>query len=233
MPKTFVRRVQVGKSHAANVLDAGDYKISQSGLIDTEIHCEDCDHHIGEFERYAASALDQLRRTAADAPIGYCRQDNFDSERFLRFCASLLWKYSITKEVKTLKLGPYQSLVREIAFNNAPIPERFDARIFRLILSPNNEQDPSSDHDFAYRSPSRDRQDGVNCYRFMAGGCVIFVRLDKQTPTSSEPVNCWIRCDTNINFMVAPAPTFEEFRKARQLIAKNPKLSKYLEKHTD
>jgi hypothetical protein len=225
IPRVFATEVQTGKAHAASVGTSGRFVPSQSGLFDPDILCETCDGHIGQFEKYAATALARLRRLAATQTLGLCIVDHFDGDRFLRFCAALLWKYSVAKKgYGRIQLGPYQSIVRAIAFDDAAIPDTFDALIFRLKLNPSDEAV------FAYRAPLLDRKGSINMVRFAVGGCVVFVRTDQRTLNNKFLEPCWIRGKHTITFIIAPAQEFEEFTKMRQAVTGNAGLSRFLDR---
>jgi hypothetical protein len=222
MPRAFIRPVQVGKSHAF-VSQSGDFRISQSGIFDRNILCETCDNNIGKLEDYASTILSQARQSSPNE-YDFYEVDPFDGNRFIRFCSSLLWKYSATqKEYGRLDLGPYQKILREISFNNACIPDSVDAFIILLKRFPDDKEI------IGYRAPLLDRKESINFARFWIGGFLVFVKLDKRRYKNSNFLPCLMRNKMKVTIGIAPATMFEEFNDARKLVFGNQRLSNFLE----
>lgn len=226
IPQAFAKEVNVGKAHAAGVTKVGRFWISQAGRFDSNILCADCDNGIGRFEAYAVKALARLRKAGLNQPLGHCVAEDVDGNQFLRFCAALLWKYSVTgKEQGRIRLGPYQSIARALAFDpDSVIPESFDAFITRPMRKPDDQEV------IFYRAPLLERREGVNFARFSVGGCVVFVRLDKRPLAEPFFAPCWIKGKNTIKFAIAPATVYEEFQTAQRLMNEDEKLSGFLER---
>ncbi|VVO95881.1 hypothetical protein PS865_02587 [Pseudomonas fluorescens] len=223
LPRTFAREVQVGKAHAL-ARSSDDYDHTQSGVFEQDMLCKNCDNNLGKFENIAAQAFRKIRKSAKDAVVGKYLLTGSKGDDILRFAAGTLWKYSVSSEQNgRIDLGPYRDILRDIAFNQSPIPASIDALLFRLKT---HDED---DGVFAYRTPKSDRQEGVNGYRLLVGGMLIFIKTDKQNPKSDAYTLGSIRGKTDLPYIVLPAQEFEEFRKARDLVQSGP-LSAFLDK---
>lgn len=223
LPRTFAREVQVGKAHAL-ARSPDDYDHTQSGVFEQDMLCKNCDNNLGKFENIAAQAFRKIRKSAKDAVVGKYLLAGSKGDDILRFAAGTLWKYSVSSEQNgRIDLGPYRDILRDIAFNQSPIPASIDALLFRLKT---HDED---DGVFAYRTPKSDRQEGVNGYRLLVGGMLIFIKTDKQNPKSDAYTLGSIRGKTDLPYIVLPAQEFEEFRKARDLVQSGP-LSAFLDK---
>lgn len=223
IPKTFAREVQVGKAHAL-VRNPEDFDHTQSGIFEKNILCKNCDNSLGKFENIAAQTFRKIRSSAIAAVIGSYTLPDSAGDDILRFAAGLLWKYSVASEQNgRIYLGPYGETLRDIAFNQSPIPTSIDALLFRL---------KSHDRDdgvFAYRTPKPDRQQGMNGYRILVGGMFIFIKIDRQIPKTHAYQLGSIRGKTDLPYIVLPAQKFEEFSKASSLV-ESEHLSSFLDK---
>lgn len=229
IPKTLATEVNEGQAHAAAAVSGEEFRHSQSGLWDRDILCAECDQEIGKWENHASNVLQRIREKAADEPYGKYSVEA-DGDKLLRFCAALLWKYSVTKrEFGRIKLGPYQRILRGIAFEGSDISSRFNAFLFRLKLS------REDDDVFAYRAPTpdkvEDRKTGrsVNLQRFLVGGCLFFARLDQRSLHNPEITDCWLRGKNRITFISLPAQQFEEYRELTKYATGDSNLSDFLE----
>src|SRR5438876_8781160 len=118
IPQVFTKEVTVGLAHAIVAPNDEDrIRPSQRGFSDSEILCSACDNRLGALEKSASEALQRIREKTAHAPFGPYPIADFKGDRFIRFCAGLAWKYSVTKpHYGRIDLGPYQSVLRDIAF---------------------------------------------------------------------------------------------------------------------
>lgn len=223
IPKTFAREVQVGKAHAL-VRNPEDFDHTQSGIFEKAILCKDCDNSLGKLEKIAAQTFRKIRNSAIGAAVGSYTLPGSAGDDILRFAAGILWKYSVaSKQNGRIDLGPYGEILRDIAFNQSPIPTSIDALLFRLK---SHDQD---DGFFAYRTPKPDRQEGMNGYRLLVGGMFIFIKLDKQIPKTHAYQLGAIRGKTDLPYIVLPAQKFEEFSRASDLVH-GENLSAFLDK---
>ena len=222
IPRVFCTQVQTGKSHAASIRKDGMFKISQSGIWDNNILCDKCDGELGTFENYVHKLSQTIRNYGSEFPGKTKIVDNADNVQVLKFCAGILYKYSLTTEENgRINLGRYQNILRNFLFNNTSVPEELDVLIFRLIRYP-------YDNDvFAYRAPMLDRKFGVNMYRMMMGGLVFFIKLDKKE-IAEEML---IKTANGVPYVIALASHFEEFKIAKNIIKEHEKLSNFLDKN--
>lgn len=225
IPQVFCKEVQVGKAHATGVRKSGAFHISQSGTFDRSILCANCDAELGVLEEYAAKVLEAIRINSKGLSIGPKVVDNVDKEKFTRFCAGILWKYSITQEsYGKIDLYGLQKDVRKIAYSEIGIPDWFDVVIFRLRT---HSQD---DGVFGYRAPLIDRKNGVRLYRFMLGGCLLFVKVHRKKMRDDSLSKLWLSSGESFRFCIAPAEYFEEFKLSKDLAYNSEKLSSFLDK---
>lgn len=229
IPKAFATEVQVGKAHAAQITANGQFIPSQSGLWDNSILCAACDGQLGVHEHYAVEALRRVRNATAKTPLGVCDVRDFDGDRFLRFCAGLLWKYAISAKTNPRPdLGPYLSTLQSIAFENASIPHAIDAYIFRPRL---HEHDETVAY---YQAPYFDRafykEVQVRMYRFAVGGCIVRLKVDKREAVSNANMVMGVRGHADITVVVSDARSFRDYQVANEL-ARTPRLSQFLDRH--
>ena len=223
IPRTLAREVQVGKAHAY-VRSSNNFDHTQSGIFERNILCKTCDNELGKFENIAATAFRKIREEAKNSALGEYTLRGASGDDILRFVAGLLWKYSVasTKNGR-IDLGPYQKVMRDIAFALKPIPTNIDALLCRL------KSHNGDDGVFAYRAPKPDRQENVNGYRILVGGIFIFVKIDQQTPRGGALERSSVRGKTNLPYVVLRAQDFEEYLLSASL-AHDGRLSAYLDK---
>jgi hypothetical protein len=125
---------------------------------------------------------------------------NVCGDDILRFCCGVLWKYSIASEEKgRIDLGPYQDVAQSVAFSEIDVPTTIDAVLIRL------KRFHDDDDVFAYRAPKPDRQEGVNGYRMLVGGVFIFLKIDKQNPSTGALKRGSIRGREDLPYAVMPS----------------------------
>ena len=226
IPRSFAREVQVGKAHAVVRVNGEILKLTQSGIFDTDILCGPCDNHLGSYESYALKALRRVRKAATGFPSDkVLTVTDIDGDKMVRFCAAILWKYSVTSRRNgRIELGPYQGTLKSVIFDNAPIPTQIDAFAFRLV------RDSKDDGVFSYRTPRPDRKEGINVFRLMVGGTLFFIRVDKRSLENRVLAPLWLRGQSSMSVLVAPAQFFEEYKSGQKLAHSDSKLSRFLEK---
>ena len=62
IPQVFCKEVRLGNSFATMVKDSGEFSLTQSGVFDKNILCEDCDGELGKNEKYAAEVFRLIRK---------------------------------------------------------------------------------------------------------------------------------------------------------------------------
>jgi len=228
IPRAFCVEVQTGKSHAASVTKDGNFVVNQSGVWDRNILCNKCDGRLGDYEQYAHRVAQEIR-SSGSSTVGKTKiVAGVDNIKILRFCAGILYKYSLTTKANgRIDLGRYQEVLRTFIFDpSSPVPSELDALIVRPLRYDNDTGV------FAYRAPAPDRQNGVNVFRMMMGGLIFIVQLDKRTLSDGLLSSMLIRgCAEGLPFATVAAADFEEFTTPRELAHSNERLSTYLDKN--
>lgn len=215
----------MGPSLAAMVKDTGEFSFSQSGVFDKNILCNVCDGELGKNEKYAAEVFRLIRQKSIGNYNGPALITNQDKEKILRFAAGILWKYSITqKGYGKIELFGFQEDVKRIAYEEINIPTWFDALLIRLKIHPND------DGVFAYRAPLPDKIDRVRIYRFMVGGVLFFVKVHNKKMRKDETLQFWLSQKDDLQFVIAPADKFEEYKTIMNLAYNSEPLSSFLDK---
>jgi hypothetical protein len=225
LPQVFCKEVKVGTSFASMVNDSGSFSLTQSGVFDKNILCKECDGKLGKNEKYAAEAFRLIRQKSVGNYNGTALLANQDKEKILRFVAGILWKYSITqKEYGRIDLFGFQEDVKRIAYEEIEIPTWFDALLFRLKIHPND------DGVFAYRAPLPDKLDRVRIYRFMVGGILFFVKVHNKKMRNDPTQQNWLSQEDDLQYVIAPANMFEEYKILKDIAFNSEPLSSYLDK---
>jgi hypothetical protein len=227
VPRVFCTQVQTGKSHAVLVTKNGNFKTSQSGIWDNEILCAKCDGVLGEYENYMYKVSSSIRSGGSDVP-GKCKiVEGVDTANVLKFCAGILYKYSLTsKQNGQIQLDRYQDVLKDFIFvENAETPLELDAFVFRPLRY------LQDDGVFAYRAPLPDRKYGVNIYRMMMGGLVFFIKLDRRVLPDESIQKIMIKNCEGMPYLTTPVIDLEEFEEPRSIFDKNQRLSDYLNKN--
>jgi len=223
IPRAFTKEVILnsGEKHVVAHSSGDQYRTTDTGLFDPEILCGSCDGKIGQYEGSVFNFLGKAR-DAKPRVNAFLECDPIDGDMFVRFAAGIAWKYSATKHsYGRIDVGPYADVLKEVAFENGPIPSSIDLAAFFL-------QDGSSDVYF-YRAPLLDRQGQVNMVRFSVGGFVFFLKIDKRPNPKIIPHRCWLRHKSKGAFLVAPAEHFEEWTMHADA-RKQPRLKGYFER---
>jgi len=226
IPRVFAVEVKSGKSLASGVISGDRFEITQSGAWDRDILCGVCDGILGEYENYAFQISRLVRFRKNTFPWQQWVHNDVDSEKILKFCAGILYKYSLTsKKNGKITLGRYQELLKHFIFTpGAGCPPELDALIIRPLRFPND------DGVFAYRAPSDDRQHGLNCYRMMMGGIIFFVFLDSRGTGLHSAREDFIGANPGtLKVTTVDARTYEEFTKPARF-ANEGRLSDYLDR---
>lgn len=154
-------------------------KQSQSGAYDPNILRGNCDGDvIGPWDQYGQSLLldspqpENYLPDNTGKPTAY-KIDNFDYKKFKLFFMSILWRAEITNHqfFKHISLGPWEKKLRDMIHS----------------------QDPGTEHDFSVlpfkyegdfseimQNPSKQRQGGINFYRFRIPGYGFLIKVDQR-----------------------------------------------------
>jgi hypothetical protein len=196
-------------------------------VYERNILCATCDNKLGKWENIAAKTFRLIRTQSKNYPLGEHILKDVSGDDILRFIAGLLWKYSVaSKENGAIDLGPYQDLMKDLAFSDQKIPLSIDAILCRL------RRHKDDDDVFAYRAPKPDRQENVNGYRILIGGMFIFFKTDKQTPRGGAQERSAIRGKSDLPYALLSAQDFEEY-KLSEKFARKGRLSDFLDKQDE
>jgi len=209
IPQAFTKEVisKAGEKHVLIHAKESHYKTTNTGVYDNKILCALCDGIIGKYEGIVYSSLCKIRGSKPRINSIF-ELKSIDGDVFIRFASGIAWKYSVTKKSNgQIDIGPYQSILKAIAFEDAPIPSSVDVMASYM-------QDGSSDVYF-YRTPFLDRQFQVNFVRFSVGGFVFFLKIDKRRGIKEPPPEHWLKGKVKGKFYIAQADDFEEWTKHR------------------
>lgn len=223
IPRVFCKQVQPGTSHASIEARSGRYRISQSGSWDKTILCSTCDNILGINEKYASEVLAALM-ACPTTPYMHYDVPGIDCNRLIRFFCGILYKYGITEHIDCrLRLGRYLDLCRRAAFGIGSLPDEIDAYIVFPIFEVNAKQ-----RQLAYRTPYPDRNAGLNVHRFMLGGFLVMVKLDRR-PFPNGLSRYAMKGSATLCLPVRPFEDLPEFREFRRLLMNNVNLQQYLQ----
>ncbi|MEI6100152.1 MAG: hypothetical protein WCS20_18095 [Alphaproteobacteria bacterium] len=216
IPEAFVMEVKADRGEQLLIIHDGQErpKVSNTGNYDPNLLCATCDGTLGRWEGYAFTLFKRLRGINADVG-SFVSMGPVDGDQILRFAAGIAWKFAATQtHFGKIEIGPYSSLLREVAFGNAPIPSSLDVAVIRLV---------ELDGDvYYYREPVPAWHGGINSVRFSVGSFVIFLKTDKRPNDRSLPPECWLKGRSEGRFLIAPAEHFTEGQLHRELAIRGP-----------
>jgi len=121
IPEAFVMEVKADRGEQLLILLEGQDRpqVSNTGTYDPDLLCGACDGILGRWEGYAFSLFKRLRAIKGDigsiVPMG-----SVDGDMVLRFAAGIAWKYTATRpHFGRIDIGPYDSLLKDVALGNA------------------------------------------------------------------------------------------------------------------
>lgn len=216
IPEAFVMEVKVERGEQLLIVHEGQArpKVSNTGNYDPSLLCAACDGILGRWEGYAYTLFKRLRGVRAELG-SFAAMGHIDGDQILRFAAGIAWKFTATqKHFGKIDIGPYSSLLKEVAFENAPIPSSVDVAVVRLV---------ELDGDvYYYREPVPARHGGINSVRFSVGSFVIYLKTDKRPNDRTMPPECWLKGRSEGKFLIAPAEYFTEGKLHRELAMQDP-----------
>jgi hypothetical protein len=216
IPEAFVMEVKADRGEQLLILLEGQDRpqVSNIGTYDPDLLCGACDGILGRWEGYAFSLFKRLRAIKGDigsiVPMG-----SVDGDMVLRFAAGIAWKYTATRpHFGRIDIGPYDSLLKDVALGNAPIPSTLDVAVIRLV---------ELDGDvYYYRAPVPARHGGINSVRFSVGSFVVYLKTDKRPNDRVLPPECWLKGRSDGSFLIAPAELFTEGKLHQKLAGRAP-----------
>jgi hypothetical protein len=216
IPQAFVMEVKVDRGEQHLILHEGKTKpqVSLTGLYDPDLLCGPCDGILGRYEGYAFRLFQRLRSVKAELGT-IVDMGSVDGDLLLRFAAGIAWKYTATQpQFGRIDIGPYASVVRDVALDKAPIPPTLDIAVIRLV---------ELDGDvYFYRTPMPARHGGINSVRFSVGSFVIYLKTDKRPNDHVLPPECWLKGRTDGKFLIADSRHFAEGKLHRKLATGAP-----------
>jgi hypothetical protein len=222
IPRAFASEVtsERGEKHVVAMADEAEgFRVTNTGVYDSEILCGPCDGLLGKHENYVFNCLKKIR--AQLVPVRQmARVGHLNGDTFVKFAAGICWKYCVTRpDYGRMSIGPYAKLLAGTAFERTPIPSSIDVMAVQLQAG--------DEEAYFYRTPMPDRQDGINVVRFSVGGFVFFLKIDKRLKLMGFPPECWLKGKSSGAFPVAPAEMFEEWQMSTKLRS-GPLLRSYL-----
>jgi len=149
-------------------------KRSSIGVYDKTILCADCERQFQECDDHAQKVL---RGAPCDRLASHFELHSFDYFLLKRFFLGLLWRASVSSHemFSQVDVGPtHESRLRQmILSNDSGGPEEYAVWLFVF-------DDPETKG--IVFQPTRVKVKGVNAYRFVCAGLVIFIKVD-QRPT--------------------------------------------------
>ena len=223
IPQAFAKEVRDGDQDHAFVRPNGKFRPTKNGLFDHDLLCAPCDGQLGSLENYAFQSLQRLRSATTASFNRTIEVDGLDTDKLLRFLAGLVWKYASTRrDLGRVDIGPYRTILEDVAFSNAPIPPSVDAFIMRAYTG--------DEEVYNYRAPLPQRVEGKNFVRCWLGGCLFFLKLDKRPNPLNPPERHWLRNRASFLFYTPPLGWIEEGRMTVGLRQDNPALDAFLRK---
>lgn len=120
IPKNFYMDYKKTK-YRRLCLDDFSWEQVQSGLIDKEILCSDCDNKLGvyddEGDRVLLKKIADFKKQNAKYTEYIFNQGDFNYDKLRKFFISMLWRASISKQINNVSLGPYENKALNILKN--------------------------------------------------------------------------------------------------------------------
>lgn len=201
IPQAFAREARGSDKNLALMIPT--FRLSQNGLFDDSILCQECDNCLGENEKYAFETLRVLRDAGAHKLNTHVGITPVSGDRFIRFAAGISWKYCVTKpNYGRIKIGPYADILKEVALGQRNVPPAVDMFMIQLKALQFEER--------FFRAPKPDRQFGTNFIRLTLGAFLMFLKIDNRPSPKISLPEIWMRGRTEIVFPVLPMNKFEE-----------------------
>lgn len=219
IPEAFVMEVKSDRGEQHLILHEGhsNFQVSNTGFYDQNLLCSACDGVLGSYEGYVFKLLKRLRKIPATSGT-IINMGSVDGDKVLRFAAGIAWKYTATEnKFGRLDIGPYNAILKEVAFNVSIIPEKIDVTLIRLI---------ELDGDvYFYRAPFAARHAEVNAVRFSVGSFLFILKIDQRPNDKKLPPECWLRGRNDGKFLAADAQYFAEGKLNRKFATSEPVIS--------
>jgi hypothetical protein len=152
---------------------------SQNGIYDPDILCRECDGDlISPWDNYGQTLLlsSPSRKNyivdEAGKPDAY-KIDTFDYNKLKLFFMSILWRAAITSHhfFAQVQLGYWEDKLKKMILAQDPGSENdFSVLLFKY----------EGDFSEIMQNPTKEKQDGVNCYRFRFPKYGFLIKVDQR-----------------------------------------------------
>ena len=152
---------------------------SQNGIYDPDILCRECDGDlIGSWDNYGQTLLlsspsrENYTVDEAGKLAGY-KIDTFDYNQLKLFFMSILWRAAITSDqfFAQVQLGSWEDKLKKMILAQDPGSENdFSVHLFKY----------EGDFSEIMQNPTKEKQEGVNCYRFRFPKYGFLIKVDKR-----------------------------------------------------
>jgi hypothetical protein len=219
IPQAFAREVREGDKNLALMIPK--FRLSQNGLFDDSILCQECDNRLGENEKYAFETFRYLRAATVSKLNTHIGVSPLSGDRLIRFAAGIGWKYCVTRPgYGRMNIGPYADVLKQAALGAGEIPPAIDMFMVRLKAIQFEER--------FFRAPKPDRQFGINFIRLTLGAFLMLLKIDKRPNPAISLPEIWMRGRNEVVFPVLPMTMFEEGRWAVEGWKHDRKLAKFV-----
>lgn len=181
LPKAFAMKVR-GDDNDVKIGSIGrpGYRLSKSGTWDRNLLCDEHERDLHQYDDYAINFCREFdaRRIMLNDRMFILR--NVDTDRLVRFAASVLWRHSVSNRPETAKidLGPYEARLQAVSFASAPCsPEP------ALFIWANRSE--TVDVRRICMPPAQDRFSGLRFWSFIVDGLSFIMKTDQQLTPSS------------------------------------------------
>ena len=174
IPRGFARVMMDGHKHNIKIT-IDNVGMTQHGIYDPNILCNECDNKLGEYDDYA---LDICRRFPKEHVVnsdGLFEMANVDGDLFSIFVLSVLWRASITsrQEFRKVALGAYETEAQSVIYKGTPLNgmpsyQLLVARYTSAKIRPERN----------YTSPTPFTIAGLNGWGFALGGFRVMAKID-------------------------------------------------------
>lgn len=179
IPSSFAAFIRGDDPNVANVQltpHGAKNAFPQLGEYDAGILCGDCDQKLGKLDGYAIQVCRSFPKLAVKSGAFYEMPD-VDGDMLGKFFLSIIWRASISKRPNFVEidLGPYNDVVRDMIFSEAPL-----ASSTALQVALERLESIHLDAAGLFSIPRPSGLGGRNGYGFMLGGFRVFVKVDKR-----------------------------------------------------
>jgi hypothetical protein len=185
IPEAFFRAIGTGKDAPillSNNLDMPFPKRLPIGVYDVELLCDPCERRFDRVDAYGTKTLLHTLRGAALSPMRHESQvigfeaSGIDQALLLRFFIATLWRASVTKNpvFARVALGARYEELAKGAVTSDSLASDFGA-VLAVFKSPEGD-----DQSIGLMDPFRQRDEGVNIYRFYFGPYHAHIKVDQR-----------------------------------------------------